>query len=98
MDDIFYMSSKNVRIKDIDEIAKRINVKKTFMPQSTDVLEVEYCDGVMANFCISHHPSNFPLILPHIKILLQEYGGWIGNDAEGFQPCFNVWSIDLWPF
>ena len=40
MDDIFYMSSKNVRIKDIDEIAKRINVKKTFMPQSTDVLEV----------------------------------------------------------
>ena len=40
MDDIFYISSKNVRIKDIDEIAKRINVKKTFMPQSTDVLEV----------------------------------------------------------
>lgn len=124
MDDIFYMSSKNVRIKDIDEIAKRINVKKTFMPQSTDVLDVEYCDGVMVNwfcmrledfqeledmkflsdnkiksiFCISHHPSNFPLILPHIKILLQEYGGWIGNDAEGFQPCFNISSIDLFNY
>ena len=120
MDDIFYMSSKNVRIKDIDEIAKRINVKKTFMPQSTDVLEVEYCDGVMVNwfrmrledfqeledtkflsdnkiksiFCISHHSSHFPLILPHIKILLQEYGGWIGNDAEGFHPCFNISTLD----
>ena len=53
MDDIFYMSSQNVRIKDIDEIAKRINVKKTFIPQSTDALEIEYCDGVMANwFCM----------------------------------------------
>lgn len=41
-------------------------------------------------FCISHHLSNPSLILPHIKILLQEYGGWIGNDKEGFQACFNI--------
>ena len=124
MDDIFYMSSKNVRIKDIDEIAKRVNVKNTFIPRSTDALEVEYCDGVMANwfcmkmedfqeledmkfviqnrinsiFCISHHSGNFSLILPHIKLLLQEYGGWIGNDEEGFQPCFNVENIDLFNY
>lgn len=123
MDDIFYMSPKNIKIEDIEETAKRVSVKRTFIPQSKDVLEVEYCDGVMANwfcmrlevfqeledtkflsvnkiksiFCISHHPSNFPIILPHIKTLLQEYGGWIGNDAEGFQPCFNIGSIDLWP-
>lgn len=120
MDDVFYMSSKNVRIKDIDEIAKRVNAKCTFIPKSKDVLEVEYCDGVMANwfcmkmedfqeledtkflyknqiksiFCISHHSSDFSLILPHIKLLLQEYGGWIGNDEEGFQPCFNIENID----
>lgn len=124
MDDIFYLSSKNVRIKDIDETAKRVNVKRTFIPKSTDIIEVEYCDGVMANwfcmeleyfqesedkkflidnkiksiFCISHHPSSFSLLLPHIKILLQEYGGWIGNDEEGFQPRFNIWNIDLFNY
>ena len=34
MDDIFYMSSKNVSIKDINEIAKRMNVKNIFMSET----------------------------------------------------------------
>lgn len=121
MDDIFYMSAKKVSIKDINEIAKRTNVKNTFIPKSLDVLQIEYCDGIIADwfcmsvddfcedenkkfivnnkiesiFCVSYHPSNFALMLPHIKILLQEYGGWIGNDGDGFQPCFNLQNIDL---
>ena len=121
MDDIFYMSAKKVSIKDISEIAKRINVKNTFIPKSLDVLQIEYCDGIIADwlcmsvddfgeydnmnflidnkiesiFCISYHSRNFALMLPHIKILLQEYGGWIGNDGDGFRPYYNLQNIDL---
>lgn len=124
MDDIFYMSSKNVSIKDVNEIAKRMNVKKTFMPKTADVVEIEYSDSVVASwfcmrledfqeiedknfliknqiqsiFCISHHPNDFPSILPHLKMMLQEYDGWIGNDAEGFQPCYDMWNIDLFNY
>lgn len=124
MDDIFYMSPKKVSIKDINEIAKRVNVKSTFIPKSLDFLEIEYYDGIMANwflmnledfqeledkkflmdnkiksiFCISYHSINFTLILPHIKTLLQEYEGWIGNDGDGFQPCFNLQNIDLFHY
>lgn len=120
MDDIFYMSSNEVSIKDISEIAKRMNVKNTIISNATDILEVEYCDGVVADwfcmnledfheledkkflienyiksiFCVSHHSINFSFILPHIKMLLQEYGGWIGNDEEGFLPCYDIGSID----
>lgn len=121
MDDIFYMSSKNISIEDIDEIAKRMNVKNTIMSKNSDILEVEYCDGVVTDwfcmkledfqeledkkfllenhiksiFCISHHSIHFSFILPHIKMLLQEYDGWIGNDGEGFRPCYDMRSIDF---
>lgn len=89
MDDIFYMSAKKVGIIDISEIAKKVNVKSTFIPESLDVLEIE------SIFCISYHSSDFALIRPHIKTLLKEYGGWIGNDEYGFQPCFNLENLDL---
>ncbi|MCM1089851.1 MAG: hypothetical protein NC092_03555 [Butyrivibrio sp.] len=116
MDDIFYMSPKNIEIKDIDEIARRINVKNTFIPQSKDILTVEYCDGVIAQwfcmspeefresedmrfltehkiksiFCIAHHQYHFSFISLHLKLLLQEYGGWIGSDEDGFQPLITL--------
>lgn len=119
MDDIFYMSSKDVSLKDVEEIAKKINVKNTIISKNLDVLEVEYCDGVVADwfcmkledfqeledekfllkngiksvFCVSHHSINFSFMLPHIKMLLQEYDGWIGNDSEGFQPCYDMQSV-----
>lgn len=124
MDDIFYMSSKNVSIKDINEIAKRMNVNNTFMSKTSDVVEIEYSDNVVASwfcmsledfqevedkkflmenqiksiFCVSHHSNNFLSILPHLKMMLQEYGGWIGNDIEGFQPCYDMWTIDLFNY
>ena len=120
MDDIFYMSTKKVSINDINEIAKRINVKNIFIPKSLDVLQIEYCDGIIADwccmsvddfcefedkkflidnkiksiFCVSYHPRNFELMLPHIKMLLQEYGGWISNDGDGFQPYYKLQNID----
>ena len=53
MDDIFYMSSKNVSIKEVNEIAKRINVNNTFMSKTSDVVEIEYSDSVVASwFCM----------------------------------------------
>ena len=121
MDDIFYMSEKKISITDIAEAARSVNVKSTFIPQTSDVLQVEYSDGIMTEwffmkveefqemddkkflsdnkissiFCISFHVKDFVLILPHIKILLERYGGCIGNDSEGFQPIFNLHNIDF---
>lgn len=121
MDDMFYMSSKNVNINDINEIAKIMNVKNTYISKISDVLEIEYSECVVASwFCmrledfkededkkflnenhiksifgITYHSKNILSILPHIKMILQEYGGWIGNDGEGFKPCYDIQTIDL---
>lgn len=110
------MSAKKVDKINIRETAKKVNVKSIFIPESSDVLEIEYCNGIIANwlcmglkdfkeleeqkflidnkiesiFCISYHSRDFALIRPHLKTLLKEYGGWIGNDEDGFQPCFNL--------
>ena len=124
MDDIFYMTDKKININDIAEVAREVNVKSIFIPESVNVLQIEYSYDIMAEwfcmkledfyesedkkffdrnkiqsvFCISSHLSNFDFILPHIKMLMQEYGGWIGSDSEGFQPCFNHENIDCFTY
>ncbi|SHJ43586.1 hypothetical protein SAMN02745163_01963 [Clostridium cavendishii DSM 21758] len=124
MEDIFYLSTKKINVKDINKIAEKVNVKSTFIPKTLDVLEIEYCDGITASwfnmslcefqepedekflndnkieavFCISHHPRNLKIIMPHIKNVLKEYGGWIGNDNEKFQPWFNLENIESFEY
>lgn len=124
MDDIFYLSTKKITVNNIKQIAEQVNVKNTFIPKSSDVLEIDYSEGVTASwfqmrveefeepesvkfldcnkirtiFCISHHPKDLKLILPHLKKVLKEYGGWIGNDSEGFQPCFDIEFIDSFEY
>lgn len=121
MDDIFYMTDKKINISDIAEIAGDLNVRSAFIPESSDVLQIEYSYDIMAEwfrmepedfpesedkkfltenkihsvFCISSHLSNFAFMFPHIKMLLQKYGGWIGSDSKGFQPCFSQENIDF---
>ena len=120
MDDIFYMSAKKVSIRDVEEAARRANVKDTFVPKTSDIVQIEYNDGIVADwfcmdveefcepeakkfldehkiesiFCVSHHQVHFTSMLPHIKILLQEYGGWIGDDGDGFQPCYDLQALN----
>lgn len=115
------MTDRKININDIAKVARKLNVKNIFIPESADVLQIEYSYDIMAEwfrmkledfyesedkkffdinkiqsvFCISLHLSNFDFILPHIKMLLQHYGGWIGSDSEGFQPYFNHENIDL---
>lgn len=47
-------------------------------------------------FCIAYYSRDFALIRPHLKTLLKEYGGWIGNDEDGFQPCFDLEDSGIW--
>ena len=103
MDDIFYLTEKNVTITDIAETAKESDVINVFVPLSENVLQIEYEKNVYAEwscmkiedfsetedkiflernkiksvFCISYHMNNLNLMLPHIKILLQKYGGFL---------------------
>lgn len=124
MDDIFYLSTKKININNIKQVAEQVNVRNTFITKTSDVLEIEYCDNIIANwfqmsieefkepedikflddnkireiFCISHHPRDLKSIMPHIKTILKEYGGWIGNDSERFQPWFDVKNIDSFEY
>ena len=40
--------------------------------------------------CISHHTSYIAEILKLTELLLEKWGGWIGNDTDGFIPIFAV--------
>lgn len=50
---------------------------------------------IQSIFGIACHLNNLTSMLPHIKTLLQKYGGFIGNDSKGFQPCFSQENIDF---
>ncbi len=119
MDDIFYMTDKKVNINDIAGIAQETNAINVFIPESAEVMQIEYKENIMADwscmrigdfqesedkifldqnkiksvFCISCHMNNFTFMLPHVKMLLQKYGGFIGSDSDGFQPCFSQENI-----
>ncbi len=121
MDDIFYMTDTKVSINDIALTARETNAGNIFIPESADVVQIEYKENITADwsymktedfpesedkkfltdnkirsfFCIACHLNNLTSMLPHIKTLLQKYGGFIGNDSEGFQPCFSRENIDF---
>lgn len=48
--------------------------------------------------CISHHKVYRKEMLDIAKILLQEYGGWIGNDSDGFLPIFDMTDIEFFSY
>lgn len=43
--------------------------------------------------CISHHKSYIQETLELAKLLLDRWGGWIGNDNNGFLPVFDTTNI-----
>lgn len=47
MDDIFYMSPQVIDLVDVNRSANMINVHNTTITKLSEVLEVEYCEGVV---------------------------------------------------
>lgn len=43
--------------------------------------------------CISHHRSYIVETIKLTKLLLEKWGGWIGNDTDGFLPIFDRKNI-----
>lgn len=78
-------------------LARQIVDRQDIMVAPNEVEDKNFLieNQIKSIFCISHHSNNFPSILPHLKMMLQEYDGWIGNDEEGFQPCYDMRNIDL---
>ena len=50
MDDIFYMTNKKISIIEINDIAKKVNVKSTFIANYSDALQIEYFHGIIADW------------------------------------------------
>ena len=48
--------------------------------------------------CISHHKSCVKETLELAKILLDRYGGWIGNDNDGFLLVFDAANISSFSY
>ena len=48
--------------------------------------------------CISHHKSCAQETLELAKLLLDRWGGWIGNDSDGFLPVFDATNISSFSY
>lgn len=48
-------------------------------------------------FCFSYHNVNLPALKDVLKTLLQRFGGWVGSDAEAFEPLYSLENIDSMP-
>ena len=48
--------------------------------------------------CISHHKSCVKETLELAKMLLDRYGGWIGNDNDGFLLVFDAANISSFSY
>lgn len=50
MDDIFYLSTMKIDLKDIGEEAKAVKVKSILIPKFSEIIEIEYQEGVIASW------------------------------------------------
>lgn len=51
-------------------------------------------EGIRSAFCVSHHPVAIRTLLGLLRVLLAEFGGWIGNDDDRFMPRFDLSNLD----
>ncbi|KQV49839.1 MULTISPECIES: hypothetical protein [unclassified Duganella] len=47
--------------------------------------------------CVSYHNVNLPELKVVLRTLLQSFGGWVGSDAEAFEPLYSLENIDSMP-
>lgn len=48
--------------------------------------------------CISHHKSYIAEVLELSKELLLTWGGWLGNDNDGFSPLFDISNLSYFNY
>jgi hypothetical protein len=97
--DLLLNSSKNaLEIKMGNEIVQmaKLDISKDF--GDPEDLEVIKNTGMKTCFCVSHHSSSIDLVKDYLKKLLEIYGGWVGNDSEGFEPRFILDEIDFFEY
>ncbi|NHZ98336.1 hypothetical protein [Massilia sp. CCM 8734] len=46
-----------------------------------------------AAFCISYHSYTLDELKNALKLMLERYGGWVGNDSNEFVPRFTLNDI-----
>jgi hypothetical protein len=50
--------------------------------------------GIQSAFCMSYHPSSFHELKVLLLLILRKYGGWLGDDSEGFHPRRNLEELE----
>src|SRR5438034_1217578 len=91
------------------EIVPRVNVNYgtpafaqfTFLDREKDLVNFEPDDlPIIREYdpktivMVSHHPLAWPQLVPLLKRLLETQGGWIGCDADAFEPVFTAHTIE----
>ena len=73
--------------KEIIQIVK-LDIAENF-GDPEDIRIIESTETICC-LCISHHTSALKYVLIFMKFILSKYGGWIGNDSDGFEPRFTL--------
>ncbi len=50
--------------------------------------------NMISGLCLCHHKNDINELLIFIAKIGEKYGGWIGNDEDGFEPRFPVNQLD----
>jgi len=61
-------------------------------------LEVIRDTGMTSCVCISHHSDEIDHVKNFLRIILGRFGGWVGNDSEGFEPRFMLADIERFEY
>ena len=66
-----------------------------FYETNRKFIQTHEIEGIV---CISHHKSCVKETLELAKMLLDRYGGWIGNDNDGFLLVFDAANISSFSY
>ena len=51
--------------------------------------------GAVSCFCVSHHSWTLNELGKLFMIFISIFGGWVGNDSDGFEPKFTLENISF---
>lgn len=54
--------------------------------------------GIYRIICISHHKNSLIYVLKLVSVLFKKWGGWLGNDNEGFIPIYGLDNISSFQY
>ncbi len=78
----------------------KVDWYKMSIDEFGDPCDADYLlqNEIKSIYLISHHKKDLPFIINHIKLLMRDFGGWLGNDSDMFQPCFNIDNIEKFSY